>query len=118
MYRCKEIGVDEFDNGEMWKIYKIFLPEISSILEIPLSSIEQYPEELKKDLCHTYINHYRSDSATLQQSLAKVIELFYQPPKQKFSAKGIISQTAKKLSEHSLIKTIETTQGERSIVKG
>ncbi len=59
----------EFNN------YKTLLPEIADLLNVSLSSLEQYPPDIQMILCSTYVNTYKSDDISIKQALGQIIQL-------------------------------------------
>lgn len=55
--------------------YLSLLPEVARLTGYSLSSLENYPMEIKVSLVKTYVNQCNADDATIREALSRLINL-------------------------------------------
>ncbi len=55
--------------------YLSLIPEIAQILNMSVSSVKSFPNDIQQALCSTYVNNYHSDPISIKQELGKIIHL-------------------------------------------
>ncbi len=86
--------------------YQSLLPEIANLLNMSVSSVERYPNDIQKTLCDIYTDYYHSDEITIKQALGRVVQLNAETEKQIEQAKQKMpkqEQEKKKLSAQALL---------------
>ena len=96
----------QLNNDSNSESYKSLLPEIANLLNTSVSSIEKYPTDIQKALCHIYEDNYHSDQITIKQALGRVVQLNSETERQIKQAKQEApnqEQESKKLSAQALL---------------
>lgn len=55
--------------------YLSLIPEIAQILNMSVSSVKSFPNDIQQALCSTYVNNYHSDPISIKQELGRIIHL-------------------------------------------
>ena len=87
--------------------YKSLIPEVANLLNVSVSTIENYPSDIQKALCDIYVDYYRSDEITVKQALKRVVQLNSetenQIEKSNYETSQKEQESGKKLSAQSLL---------------
>lgn len=81
------------------------IPEIARLLNMSVSAVKRYPNDIQHILCEIYANNYKADEITLKQVLGQVVQLNAETereieqtkkavPKQEHQKKHILSQSS------------------------
>jgi len=55
--------------------YLSLIPEIARLLNMSVSAVKRYPNDIQHILCEIYANNYKADEITLKQALGQVVQL-------------------------------------------
>lgn len=55
--------------------YLSLIPEIARLLNMSVSTVKRYPNDIQHILCEIYANNYKADEITLKQALGQVVQL-------------------------------------------
>lgn len=69
MLNDKDLEQVEADN------YLSLIPEIARLLNMSVSAVKRYPNDIQHILCEIYANNYKADEITLKQALGQVVQL-------------------------------------------
>lgn len=98
--------------------YKSLIPEVANLLNVSVSTIENYPSDIQKALCDIYVDYYRSDEITVKQVLKRVVQLNSETENQIEKSNYETSQKeqeSKKLSAQSLLSREQIARNAKAI---
>lgn len=55
--------------------YKALLPEIAELLNVSVSTLENYPADMQAMVCQIYVNHYHRDELFTIQTIGNTLSL-------------------------------------------
>lgn len=99
--------------------YKSLIPEVANLLNVSVSTIENYPSDIQKALCDIYVDYYRSDEITVKQALKRVVQLNSetenQIEKSNYETSQKEQESSKKLSAQSLLSREQIARNAKAI---
>lgn len=79
--------------------YKALLPEIAELLNVSVSTLENYPTDMQAMVCQIYVNNYHLDEVSTIQAIGNALDLNIDAKKQIESIKALELEKSEKASQ-------------------